>query len=347
MPEAVLLKYLQETDILHKVAHDENKKDKDGFIGSGMDCAVIPLARHKNYFLVQTVDFFYPLINNPKIMGKIALANVVSDIYAVGVTIFDKLNMLVSVSTEFSELERDVIVPQIVEGFLESAKEAGIRVHVQSVSYNPWCIIGGIASSLCTEAEIIMPSNAVDGDAIILTKPLGTQLATNAYIWMEEKNEKYLKISARLSDDDIRKTFNSAVKSMTFLNKIAAQLMHKYKAHAATDVTGFGLLGHAKNLACFQKDKLSFVLNKLPIIANVVTIGEILGQDLKLKSGKAVETSGGLLICLSADKAKAFCDEFFTLSNKEQQAWIVGSVKRAEERDAYLQSNAEILEVDQ
>lgn len=346
MPEELLNRYLQETDILHNVAYDENKKD-DGFIGSGMDCAVIPLARHKNYFLVQTVDFFYPLVNDPKIMGKIALSNVLSDIYAVGVTTFDKLNMIVSVSTEFSELEQDVIVPQIVEGFLESAKEAGIRVHVQSISYNPWCIIGGIASSLCTEAEIIMPSNAKDGDAIVLTKPLGTQLATNAYLWMEEKNDKYIKISARLSDDDIKKTFNMAVKSMTFLNKIAAQLMHKYNAHAATDVTGFGILGHAKNLARFQKDKISFALNKLPIITNVVTIGEILGQDIKLKSGRAVETSGGLLICLSADKAKAFCDDFFTLSNKEQQAWVIGSVKAAEDRDAYLQHNVEIFEIDQ
>lgn len=346
MPEELLNRYLQETDILHNVAYDENKKD-DGFIGSGMDCAVIPLARHKNYFLVQTVDFFYPLVNDPKIMGKIALSNVLSDIYAVGVTTFDKLNMIVSVSTEFSELEQDVIVPQIVEGFLESAKEAGIRVHVQSISYNPWCIIGGIASSLCTEAEIIMPSNAKDGDAIVLTKPLGTQLATNAYLWMEEKNDKYIKISARLSDDDIKKTFNMAVKSMTFLNKIAAQLMHKYNAHAATDVTGFGILGHAKNLARFQKDKISFALNKLPIITNVVTIGEILGQDIKLKSGRAVETSGGLLICLSADKAKAFCDDFFTLSNKEQQAWVIGSVKSAEDRDAYLQHNVEIFEIDQ
>uniref|UniRef100_A0A0A1WPV0 Selenide, water dikinase 2 n=2 Tax=Zeugodacus cucurbitae TaxID=28588 RepID=A0A0A1WPV0_ZEUCU len=312
-----------------------------------MDCAVIPLARHKNYYLVQTVDYFYPLVNDPKIMGKIALANVVSDIYAVGVTTFDKLNMLVSVSTEFSELERDVIIPQIVEGFHESAKVAGIRVHVQSISYNPWCIIGGIASSLCTAPEIIMPSNAKAGDVIILTKPLGTQLATNTYLWMEEKNEKYMKIAARLSDDDIRRTFNIAVKSMIYLNKIAAQLMHKYKAHAATDVTGFGLLGHAKNLARFQKDKLAFALNKLPIITNVVTIGEILGQDRKLKSGKAVETSGGLLICLSADNAQAFCEDFYMLSNKEQQAWIVGSVKCAEERDAYLQDNAEIINVDQ
>lgn len=312
-----------------------------------MDCAVIPLARHKNYFLVQTVDFFYPLVNDPKTMGKIALANVVSDIYAVGVTTFDKLVMLVSVSTEFSDVERDVIIPKIVEGFQESAKEAGCRVHVQSILYNPWCIIGGIASSVCTESEVIMPSNAKDGDAIVLTKPLGTQLATNAYLWMEEGNEKYGKISACLSNDVITKSFNIAVESMTFLNKTAAELMHKYKAHAATDVTGFGLLGHAKNLANFQKDKVLFELNKLPIIANVLTMSKIIGQDSKLKSGKAVETSGGLLICLSADKAKAFCDEFFTLTKNKQQAWIVGRVKQSEKRDACLIEDPEILEVSQ
>ncbi|CAD7011625.1 unnamed protein product [Ceratitis capitata] len=313
-----------------------------------MDCAVIPLYRHKNYFLVQTVDYFYPLVNDPKVMGKIALANVVSDIYAVGVTTFDKLNMIVSVSTNFTELERDVVLPEIVSGFLESAKEAGCRVHIQSVSYNPWCIIGGIASSLCTESEIIMPSNAKEGDAIILTKPLGTQLATNAYLWMEERNDKYIKLSTHLSDDDIKKTFNNAVKSMTFLNKIAAELMHKYKAHAATDVTGFGLLGHAKNLARFQKERLSFELNKLPIITNVVTISEILGQDRKLKLGKAVETSGGLLICLPACEAKSFCEDFAAMTENKQHAWIIGSVKSTEEEgNAFLVENPEIIEVDQ
>lgn len=121
-----------------------------------MDCAVIPLARHKEFSLVQTVDFFYPLVDDPHMMGKIALANVVSDVYAVGVTNFDKLQMLISSPTELTDQQRDIIVPMIIDGFRESAKLAGIRVSVQNIALNPWCIIGGIATSVCKPNEIIM-----------------------------------------------------------------------------------------------------------------------------------------------------------------------------------------------
>ncbi|XP_037934338.1 selenide, water dikinase 2 [Teleopsis dalmanni] len=310
-----------------------------------MDCAVIPLPRYKQLSLVQTVDFFYPLLDDPFIMGKIALANVLSDVYAVGVTEIDKLQMIISAPEQLSNTERDVVIQKIMEGFKDSAKFARCKLFVDSITVNPWCILGGVATTVIKNEEIIMPYGARDGDALVLTKPLGTHLATSAYLWMQENNEKYQKLAIHLSNDQLTETFEIAVKSMTFLNKNAGILMHKHNAHAATDVTGFGLLGHTNNLALFQNESLEFKITKIPIIKNVLKIANITHQDTKLKTGKAVETSGGLLICLSLADASAFCAEFKEESKGEQDAWIVGHVEKSVQRKGSVIDNPEFLEI--
>lgn len=121
-----------------------------------MDSAVIPLGKH-DLSLVQTVDFFYPLLDDPYTMGRIALANVVSDVYAVGVTNIDRVSMILSASTEFDEKETDVMVSKITAGFMDGVRETGKnqRINVNNVALNPFCIIGGVATSICTSDEII------------------------------------------------------------------------------------------------------------------------------------------------------------------------------------------------
>ena len=84
---------------------------------------------------------------------------------------------------------------------------------------------------------------------------------------------------------------------MATLSSVGAKMIQKYKAHAATDVTGFGILGHANYLAQAQKKDVTFVLNKFPVIKNLMKI-EKKTQDFKLMEGYAAETSGGLLICI-------------------------------------------------
>uniref|UniRef100_A0A1B0AM70 Uncharacterized protein n=1 Tax=Glossina palpalis gambiensis TaxID=67801 RepID=A0A1B0AM70_9MUSC len=106
-----------------------------------------------------------------------------------------------------------------IDGFQESAQLAGCCVNIQNIALNPWRIIGGIATSICKQSEIILPYNAKDGDNLVLTKPLGIQLATNAYIWFNDKNEKYHKLAEHFSDQIIFQTFEMALKSMTFLNR--------------------------------------------------------------------------------------------------------------------------------
>uniref|UniRef100_A0A182QDZ5 PurM-like C-terminal domain-containing protein n=1 Tax=Anopheles farauti TaxID=69004 RepID=A0A182QDZ5_9DIPT len=305
-----------------------------------MDSSVIAL-KH-DLFLVQSVDFFYPLIDDPVALGRIALANVVSDVFAVGATEIDQIKLIVTAPTEFTDKEREVVVPMVMQGFLEAAKECNAPVKIGSISENPWCIIGGAASAVCHRSELIMPYNAVEGDAIILTKPLGTQLATNAYIWMNESSENWTRLQERLSKADIEETYRIALESMSRLNRKGAELMRKYDAHAATDVTGFGIYGHAENLASFQKAAVDFHIDTLPIIKNVREIADVLGRSAKLLAGKAVETSGGLLICLPRANAAGFCAEYRDCTSHE--AWIVGSVKKGN-RSVKMDPNLQYLTV--
>lgn len=87
---------------------------------------------------------------------------------------------------------------------------------------------------------------------------------------------------------------------------VAARLMHKYNAHGATDVTGFGLLGHAQNLAKHQKNEVSFVIHNLPVIAKMAAVAKACGNMFQLLQGHSAETSGGLLICLPREQVRDF-----------------------------------------
>jgi len=293
-------------------------------IGIGLDCAVVPL-KHNNLYLVSSIDVFYPLVDDAQLMGKIAFANVVSDIYSSGVVDIDELKIILSIPTELEEIEQQAVVPLIIDGFKQSARLINCRLSIESISYNPWFLIGGVATSVCTKNEIIFPTKAEPGDLLILTKPLGVQLASNAPIWMNEDSENWKKISEHLSKEDIMEAYDKAVKSMIMLNNVGAQLMHKYEAHAATDITGFGLVGHAENLLTFQLKKLNFVVTTLPIIRHVKKIAEILNRHEKLFTGRMVETSGGLLISLPSINAEGFCREF--KETTQSDCWIIGHVE--------------------
>jgi selenide, water dikinase len=261
-------------------------------------------------------------------LGSIAFANVVSDIYACGVTEIDEVKIILSLPEELSENDQQVVSSEIIEGFKSSAKIAGCRLSIQNININPWCIIGGVATSICQRDDIVFPNQANFGDLIILTKPLGTQLATNAMIWREEQSENWLKINNDISNEQIDEIYTKAVESMTTLNLQSARLMRKYHAHATTDVTGFGLVGHAQNLLQFQQPNIDFVITKFPIFQHVKKIAKILNRTSRLDSGTMVETSGGLFIVLSESNAHQFCDEFLATTNKE--CWIIGRVDKGD-----------------
>ncbi|KAK7930475.1 hypothetical protein WMY93_006870 [Mugilogobius chulae] len=230
VPQEALLKLLSglEAPAAGDGAGKTGEQDEDVSgprLGVGMDCCVIPL-RHGGLSLVQTTDFFYPLVEDPYMMGRIACANVLSDLYAMGITECDNMLMLLSVSQK-----------------------------------------------------------------------------------MNEKPERWNKIKLVVSKEEVKEAYQEAMFSMATLNRTAAGLMHKFQAHAATDVTGFGLLGHANNLAAQQKNDVSFVIHNLPIIAKMAAVSKACGNLFNLLQGTSAETSGGLLMCLPREQAAKFCSE--------------------------------------
>lgn len=125
------------------------------------------------------------------------------------------------------------------------------------------------------------------------------------------------------------------------LNRNGAALMHKYNAHCATDVTGFGILGHAKNLASNQKRlDLQFQLDTLPVLRFMLAVDASAQCLFKLAAGYSAETSGGLLVALPAAAVEPFMAELQQLDG--QPAWVVGRVAEVAEAQKY--SSAVLVE---
>lgn len=340
VPQEVLNKLVSSLQQDYTQEHDSFMHMAVPRIGIGLDCSVTPL-RHGGLCLVQTTDFFYPIVDDPYMMGKIACSNVLSDLYAMGVTECDNMLMLLGVSTKMTEKERDVVIPLIMRGFKDAALEAETSVTGGQSVVNPWCTIGGVASTICQVNEYIVPDNAVVGDVLVLTKPLGTQVAVNAHQWLDQP-ERWNRIKLVVSEEDVRKAYHRAMDSMARLNRIAARLMHKYNAHGATDVTGFGLLGHAQTLASHQKNEVSFVIHNLPVIAKMATVAKACGNMFQLLQGHSAETSGGLLICLPREQAAAYCKDIE--KQEGYQAWIIGIVEKGN-RTARIIDKPRVIEV--
>jgi len=315
-----------------------------------MDCSIVPLENRHGMYLVSTTDFFYPLVEDPYLQGRIACANVLSDMYSLGVEFCDTMLMTLAASRDMHADHRRIVTKEMIRGFSDLAYEAGTRVTGGQTVLNPWPIIGGVAMSVVRESDMIRPENAQPGDVLVLTKPLGTQLAVNAHQWLHQP-DKWQQVTADtgLTEDDVLKTFATACESMARLNRSGARLMHAHGAHAGTDVTGFGILGHAENLAENQKRRdLVFRLTSLPILKHTMSLDARTPGVFKLAEGRSAETSGGLLVALpSRDAALKFIEELRAADGKD--AWIVGHVEETKAEQArstaLLQPNYEIVEV--
>jgi len=306
-----------------------------------MDSSVIESSKYPGLFVVSTTDFFYPLVENPEDMGRIACANVLSDMYAMGVVEVDNMLMILAASLDMNPLDREIVTKLMIKGFDAHAKLAGSKVSGGQSIRNPWPTIGGVANSICKQQDIIMPVNAQAGDLIILTKALGTQVAVNVKQWMKDE-KKWENVQQHITRHDALRAYHKSSDSMKRLNKIAAMLMHKYGAHAATDVTGFGILGHLDNLCSNQKANVSMVINKLPILRGMRCVNDNY-FSFRLTEGFSSETSGGLMICLPKENAELYCKEIESLES--QVAWIIGQVLEGGDHKAYIAPDVEILEV--
>merc|ERR1712121_86423 len=192
-------------------------------------------------------------------------------------------------------------------------EEAGTQITGGQTTINPWLTIGGVASSVCQSNEYIMPDNAVVGDVLVLTKPLGTQVAVNAFQWLDQP-ERWNRIKLVVSEDDVRKAYQRAMFSMARLN----------------------------SLAKVQKNEVGFVIHNLPIIAKMAAISKACGQLFGLLQGTSAETSGGLLVALPREQAAAFCKDIE--KQEGYQSWIIGIVEKGS-RSARIIDKPRVIEV--
>ncbi|MBU0765489.1 MAG: selenide, water dikinase SelD [Bacteroidetes bacterium] len=262
------------------------------------DAAVYRLNDHTA--IVQTVDFFTPIADDPYHFGAIAAANALSDIYAMGGKPLFALNI---VGFPSNRLPMEIL-KQILRGAHDKAKEAGVSIIGGHTVDDTEPKYGMAVTGVIDPKRILTNSNARPGDAIILTKPVGTGIITTA-------------VKRGLTDD---KTINRTVSVMSTLNKQAAAVMNRFPVNACTDVTGFGLLGHLKEMSTSSRVNAVIFLNSVPSIneawefatGNVVPGGTLNNMDYVADtvewnediSGTAriilcdAQTSGGLLIAV-------------------------------------------------
>ena len=212
-----------------------------------LDCSV--RKTRQGHYCVSTTDFFFPLVDSPYVQGRIGAANVLSDLYAQGVEHCDFVLMLLAACRDMPPDQRQICTQEMVRGFRDACLQGGTSVTGGQTVLNPWPIIGGVATSVVAEGEFVSSDGAQLGDLLVLTKPLGTQIAVNVHQWRHTPNSKHwqqIQEQTVITETQADDMMHAAVCSMARLNQTAGRLMLKYKAHAATDVTGFGILGKCR-----------------------------------------------------------------------------------------------------
>ena len=264
--------------------------------------------------LVQTVDFFPPVVDDPYDFGAIAAANALSDIYAMGGKPLSALN-IVGYPPQSLSLS---VLDEILRGGADKAQEADVAIIGGHTIKTKEPIYGMAVTGTIHPDKIVTNATAKVGDSLVLTKPLGIGIITTA-IKKEQVEGKWVA---------------EAVKIMTFLNKSASEAMLSVGINACTDITGYGLLGHLCELVQASKVGAKIFLSKVPVIdfvwelakrkivpggtlANLKFIeqkvdweGEI-KEEAKLILSDA-QTSGGLLISVPKEKEKKLLDRLIS-----------------------------------
>jgi len=317
---------------------------------ASMDCSIVPSKKIPDLWVVSSVDFFTPLVEDPYLQGRIAACNVLSDMYSMGIDEIDNVLMTIAASNKMDHKTMIKVTEVMMKGFVDICREAGTDVTGGQTVRNPWPIIGGVAKSVLKEEHFIRPRKSVPGDVLVLTKPIGTQLSVNMRQWLRTPpNNQRDKMLGVVSEDDVNRGFSVAQAGMGRLNRVAAKLMHKYGSHGATDVTGFGLLGHCQNLAENMEAPVRMVIDRLPCIKGTSNVAKAF-PGFKLLEGYSAETSGGLLLTLpSKEAAEGYCRDIE--AEEGWPAWIIGSVEAPtsddpkQQRTAVIADDVQVIEV--
>jgi selenide,water dikinase len=268
------------------------------------DAGVYRLDRHRA--LVQTVDFFTPIVDDPFSYGQIAAANSLSDIYAMGGRPLTALNII-----GFPEdLVRPRVVSSILRGGLAKAAEVGCVIIGGHSIRNPEPIYGLAVTGLVDVRRVTSNANARPGDALVLTKPLGTGIATTA-------------IKRGMASRALQK---NVIALMSHINTVGADLAELGLVRAATDITGYGLIGHLISLCRASGVSADIDPAAVPIISyeiyELVNLGCVPQGTRDNLNGATVlvdwartdetcqilltdaQTSGGLLLCVAEANLK-------------------------------------------
>lgn len=279
--------------------------------------------------LVQTVDFFTPIVDDPHTFGQIAAANSFSDIYAVGGTPITALNI---VAFPVKTLDIDILAA-ILRGGAEKAREAGVTIVGGHTVDDEEPKYGLSVTGTVDPEHMVTTRGARPGDLVVLTKPLGTGLIATA-----------LKAGAARPEH-----ISQSVRWMTTLNRSAASAMVAARAHAATDITGFGLLGHLLDLCRASGVHARLSAGATPLLPGAMEYasrgymsGGLLSNrehitrdiDIAPKLDDALldvlmdpQTSGGLLVCLAPEALHTFAGAV----GQDALAAVVGTIVEARE----------------
>jgi selenide,water dikinase len=274
---------------------------------------------------VQTLDFFAPLVDDPYSFGAIAAANALNDIYAMGADVLFALNI-----AAFPEDLPSEVVAAILEGGADKVLEAGGAIAGGHTIIDVEPKYGLAVTGLADPARIQRNSTARPGDALLLTKPLGTGVIIGA-------------IQALAADPEVEAR---TVAQMSALNRTAAEVAREFELHASTDITGFGLAGHAFEVAENSGVEVVLSVASLPAIEGLATcvaggfgsggqtrntefFGALVQAERTLNEVESAllydpQTCGGLLLALAEPEAA-------TLQTRLQEAgvesWRIGSVE--------------------
>ena len=297
------------------------------------DCCIYTLNNGKK--IIQSVDFFTPIVDDPYDFGRIAAANSLSDIYAMGGNPLFALNILAFPTDDLP----NSVMEDILRGGLDITKKASIPILGGHSIKDKEPKYGLVVTGEPKKGEkLIKNSTAKVGDQLILTKPIGTGIITTA-IKKGFASEQQL---------------NQAVSIMAELNLKAADLMLDFEVNACTDVTGYGLLGHLSEMclgsnisATIDFDNIIFLngvfefaqkgvvpggsKRNLEYIHDKIQFDDNIADFQKLMLADA-QTSGGLLISCPEDRA----DEFLKVLSWEMQAFKIGNIIEKSEKAIFV-----------
>lgn len=297
-------------------------QDPRVIIGPGDDAGVCVF---KDVAIIETVDVITPIVDDPYTFGAISAANSMSDVYAMGGVPVSAVAILGFSSCVFSVS----VIKALLKGAIDKLQEAGASLIGGHSIEDKEFKFGLSVIGMVSKDKILRSDGASAGDVLILTKPLGTGILSSAF------KKGVIKMSV----------FNQAISSMLALNKIASKAAVLSGSRAATDITGFGLLGHMLNMVGGKKLDFEISYERIPIMDNVRKLAASgivpkgAHNNLEFVSNKVVfprdflneeklilsdpQTSGGLLIALPKTAQIKFEK---TAKREKIPYWVIGEV---------------------